>query len=36
MGIDEWADEEAAGGAKREQVMVFRWEGGFVAVDHVC
>ena len=35
VGIDEWADEESAGG-KREQVMVFRWEGGFVAVDHVC
>lgn len=33
VGIDEW-EEEGAGG-KKEQVMVFRFEGGFVAVDHV-
>ena len=33
VGIDEWKDE-GAGGAK-QQVMVFRYEGGFVAVDHV-
>lgn len=33
VGIDEWK-EEGAGGAK-QQVMVFRYEGGFVAVDHV-
>ncbi|OSS45658.1 hypothetical protein B5807_09492 [Epicoccum nigrum] len=34
VGIDEWK-EEGAGEAK-QQVMVFRYEGKFVAVDHEC
>ena len=33
VGIDEWKEEGA--GEARQQVMVFRYGGKFVAVDHV-
>ncbi|KAF9695823.1 hypothetical protein EKO04_005754 [Ascochyta lentis] len=31
--VDEWRDGE---GDAKDQVMVFRYEGGFVAVNHEC
>ncbi|KAH9859410.1 hypothetical protein IAQ61_011191 [Plenodomus lingam] len=34
VAIDEW--KETGAGSTREQVMVFRYKGGFVAVDHEC
>lgn len=35
VAVDEWKDAERAGDT-RDQVMVFRYNGRFVAVNHVC
>lgn len=34
VAIDEWKDAEA--GDSKDQVMVFRYQGEFRAIDHVC
>jgi hypothetical protein len=35
VAIDDWKDPEVGGDAK-DQVMVFKYKGKFVAVNHVC